>query len=88
MIVDALQDGDAGSVDAREGAPASTAPSGSSLTRDTLGTDTNVNAAHFSIAVPSPGVGPAPRSVEPIPEPGTLLLLGSGLTFVAFRLRR
>ena len=87
MIADALQYGTTGVLQG-EGIPASDAPAGSSLTRDLFGTDTNNNFADFSTAIPTPGVGPPPILPTPVPEPSTLLLLGSGLAAIAAKHRR
>ena len=70
-IIDALQYGDAGVYNAGEGDPAADVSSGSSLSRDVLGTDTNDNLTDFMpTSSPTPGTGPTPVS-----EPGTLALL-------------
>lgn len=87
-VVDALQYGNAGAFNSGEGTPALDAPAGSSLTRDSTGSDTNVNLVDFAVGIPSPGAGPDPRPAQPVPEPGTLLLLGSGLVLLAVRVRR
>lgn len=55
-VADALQYGNAGVYNAGEGAYAPTASNGSSLTRDLLSTDTDDNAADFTvITTPRPG---------------------------------
>jgi hypothetical protein len=54
--VDALQYGNAGVFNAGEGAFAPTTPGGASLSRDASGTDTDDNAADFTVlATPTPG---------------------------------
>ena len=56
QIVDALQYGDAGAFNAGEGTPAPSAAAGQSLSRDAAGTDSDDNAADFSVLqVPTPG---------------------------------
>ena len=82
-VIDALWYGDV-SGGIGEGSPAVAVPSGSSLSRDILGTDTNDNWSDFAeLLTPTPGVGPAP-----IPEPTTALLLASGLAALAVGRKR
>lgn len=102
VVIDALQYGDAGAFNAGFGAPAPDAPSGSSLSRDMLGTNTGDNLADFLVGVPSPGIGPSlmmsppdptpdptPEPTRtPVPEPTTMVLLGAGLAASLNRRRR
>jgi hypothetical protein len=67
---------DPGEVFAGEGAPAPDAPAGSSLARVYADLDTDDNSVDFEILeLPTPGAAP----LQPVPEPGALALLGSGL---------
>jgi hypothetical protein len=81
-IVDALQYGDAGAFNAGEGAFALDISGDLSLSRDLLGTDTNINAADFGSGIPTPGA-----SVVPIPAAAWLFASGLGLLSM-FRRRR
>jgi hypothetical protein len=75
----------AGDVFAGEGSPAPAAPAGASLARNLANVDTDDNAADFAVlAVPTPGTG----GLAPVPEPGTLMLLGLGLGGVGLCGRR
>ncbi|TFG97347.1 MAG: PEP-CTERM sorting domain-containing protein [Myxococcales bacterium] len=75
----------AGDVFAGEGSPAPAAPAGASLARTFADIDTDDNAADFAVlAVPTPGTG----GLAPVPEPGTLMLLGLGLGGVGLCGRR
>lgn len=84
-IVDALQYGDALANNAGEGQPAEDVAAGQSLARDLFSTDTNNNVTDFVRGVPTPGVGP---TATPMPEPGTWILVGLGLTGCAMFRRR
>jgi hypothetical protein len=78
-IVDALQYGDAGIHNAGMGMAAPDVAAGQSLARDFLSTDTRNNLADFSV-FDSPTPGEIPGSgTDPIPEPGTIFLVGLGL---------
>ena len=81
-VLDALGYGTfvAGEINAGEGAPAPAVSAGSSLARRFANVDTNDNASDF-VALATPTPGSAPFSV--VPEPGTALLLGLGLTGLA-----
>lgn len=69
-----------GEINAGEGVPAPAAPPGSSLARRFANVDTNDNAADWiTLAAPTPGSAP----ISPVPEPGTALLLGLGLSGLA-----
>ena len=58
-VVDALQYGDAGAFNRGEGTPALQTSPGQSLSRDSMGTDTDDNLTDFSVQeAPTPGVGP------------------------------
>lgn len=70
----------AGEINAGEGAPAAAVSPGSSLARRFANVDTNDNAADF-VALATPTPGSAPISV--VPEPGSALLLGLGLSGLA-----
>jgi hypothetical protein len=74
-----------GDVFAGEGSPAPAAPSGASLARIFADVDSDDNAADFAVlATPTPGTG----DLVPVPEPGTLMLLGLGLGGVGLCGRR
>ena len=88
VAIDALQYGDAGVNNAGFGAPRLDPPAGSSLSRDLFGSNTGDNATDFRVGIPSPGVGPAPTTPRPVPEPPTLLLLTCGLLPLAAARRR
>jgi hypothetical protein len=78
-LVDALQYGDAGVHNAGEGMAAPDVAAGQSLARDFLSTDTQNNFADFSVVdIPTPGRIPG-GGTEPVPEPGTIFLVGLGL---------
>jgi hypothetical protein len=79
-IADAVGYGDfSGAVFAGEGSPAPAPPSGSSLARMFADVDTGDNAADFVVLeTPTPGSAPF-SSPAPVPEPSSLLLLGSAL---------
>jgi len=96
-VVDALQYGDAGPFNAGFGAPAPDV-SGSSLSRDGLGTNTLDNLADFAAMTPTPGLGPQvvlpgpgpgpgpdPGPRPAVPEPSVLMLLGAALGVRALR---
>jgi len=75
----------AGDVFAGEGSSAPAAPAGASLARRFADVDTGDNAADFAVlATPTPGAG----DLAPVPEPGTMLLLGLGLGGVGLCGRR
>jgi hypothetical protein len=74
--MDALQYGDAGVNNAGEGGVAETTLAGLSLSRDFLGSDTDINAQDFAVGEASAGVGPA---VVPVPAAVWLFLSGLGL---------
>jgi len=81
-IADAVQYGDAGAFNSGEGAFAATTGSGESLSRDSLGTDTQDNAHDFSVSVPTPGEAivsfPAGATLslpDTLGQPGQLLEL-------------
>lgn len=87
-LVDALQYGDAGTWNAGEGAYATDVAGGWSLSRDSLGTDTDSNAADFTgLSTPTPGVGPS-ASASPVPEPASVALVGLAMLMLARRRRR
>ena len=78
ILVDALQYGDTGVNTYGEGDFAPDVSPGFSLSRKTLGLDTNDNLSDFTVLdTPTPGVAPTTASV---PEPGPLSLLMLGLT--------
>jgi hypothetical protein len=81
-VVDALQYGDAGVNNAGEGMAAPDVAAGQSLARDFLSSDTQNNLADFSVVdIPTPGRIPG-GGTEPVPEPGTMFLVGLGLAGV------
>lgn len=88
-LVDALQYGDAGAFNSGEGLNAEDVTAGFSLTRDILGSDTGNNATDFTMAEPSPGVGPVLANVhaQKVPEPNIISLLTLGLAGICFGLR-
>lgn len=70
----------AGEINAGEGAPAPAVSAGSSLARLYADIDTNDNAADFiALATPTPGSAP----ISAVPEPGSALLIGLGLSGLA-----
>ena len=81
-VLDALGYGTfvAGEINAGEGAPAPGVSAGSSLARRFANVDTNDNAADFvALSMPTPGSAP----ITAVPEPGSALLLGLGLSGLA-----
>jgi hypothetical protein len=86
VVVDAVGYGDfTGAVFAGEGNPAAVPAAGSSLARRFADVDTNDNAADFLVLeTPTPGSAP----FAAVPEPSSLLLLGSALLSSRRRLRR
>lgn len=84
-LIDALQYGDAGIFNAGEGGIALDVAAGISLSRDTLGTDTNDNSADFTASTPTPGIGPA---VAPVPIPAAAWLFGSALGLLGWMRRK
>ncbi len=78
ITVDALQYGlgfGAG-VNRGEGTAAVDVTAGMSLSRDVFATDTDINAADFAAALPTPGIGPAYVAV---PAPPTLTAFAIGV---------
>lgn len=82
IVVDAIQYGDAGPFNAGEGTPAPTVASGQSLSRDSLGTDTQDNLADFAWrGASSPGIGPQPPGPQvTVSLPDTAVTGGDTLT--------
>ncbi len=70
----------AGEINAGEGASAPAVSAGSSLARLYANIDTNDNATDFiALATPTPGSAP----ISAVPEPGSALLIGLGLSGLA-----
>jgi len=83
-VIDALQYGDAKNNNAGEGTPAVDVSAGWSLARFPFAFDSGDNFADFQATeFPTPGTG-----LEPVPEPGTMMLLGAGLLGLAAYGRR
>ena len=81
-VLDALGYGTfvAGEINAGERAPAPGVSAGSSLARRFANVDTDDNAADFvALSTPTPGSAP----ITAVPEPGSALLLGLGLSGLA-----
>lgn len=87
IVIDALQYGDAGAFNAGEGFWAPDVFAGQSLARDFLKTDTDNNFLDF-VVVDNPTPGRIPGGTQPVPEPGTVLLVGLGLAGIRRCARR